>query len=100
MTKSRNRPDDKRALPSEVSARLLTPKDVAAYLNITESQVYTLMREGDLVALKIGKRGVWRVDREELDRYIERLKTEARKRLSSKPRAQRASAGRREKSKK
>lgn len=86
MAQPKTRPENKR-LPSSqpagrhVTARLMTPREVAEYLNITESQVYTLMREGDLLALKIGRRGVWRVDRDELERYIERLKAEARKRV-------------------
>lgn len=70
-------------MPESISPRLLTPDEVAEYLNITVSQVYTLMREGDLVALKIGKRGVWRVDRSELDAYISRLKSEAEKRIET-----------------
>lgn len=55
----------------------MTPDEVADYLNLSVSQVYTLMREGDLVALKIGRRGVWRVDRDDVDKYIARLKVEA-----------------------
>ncbi len=82
MSGASNRSERTRADKTTARPRLLTPKDVAEYLNITESQVYTLMREGDLLALKIGRRGVWRVDREELDRYIERLKEEARQRVS------------------
>ncbi|RIK09161.1 MAG: DNA-binding protein [Acidobacteria bacterium] len=70
-------------MPKSISPRLLTPDEVAEYLNITVSQVYTLMRDGELVALKIGKRGVWRVDRDELDAYISRLKSEAEKRIES-----------------
>lgn len=70
-------------MPGSISPRLLTPDEVAEYLNITVSQVYTLMRDGDLVALKIGKRGVWRVDRAELDSYVSRLKAEAEKRIEA-----------------
>lgn len=70
-------------MPGSISPRLLTPDEVAEYLNITVSQVYTLMRDGDLVALKIGKRGVWRVDRAELDAYVSRLKAEAEKRIDA-----------------
>lgn len=80
MARPPSKPKDKSS-PSAITARLMTPKDVAQYLNITESQVYTLMREGDLLALKIGKRGVWRVDRDELERYIARLMAEARQRV-------------------
>ncbi len=53
--------------------RFLKLKDVATYLNVGESQVYTLVRSGALPAVKIGGRGFWRVDRERLDRYLEDL---------------------------
>jgi excisionase family DNA binding protein len=59
---------------------LLKPADVARVLNVTVTQVYTLMRSGDLPALKIGKKGVWRVSRETLEAYIEQLEAEARTR--------------------
>jgi hypothetical protein len=35
--------------------------------------VYALVRSGDLPAIKIGGRGVWRVDRAKLDAYLEQL---------------------------
>ncbi|MGH9021590.1 MAG: helix-turn-helix domain-containing protein [Acidimicrobiia bacterium] len=41
-------------------ARFLTPAQVAEELAVTQSQVYTLMRSGELPAMKIGKRGVSR----------------------------------------
>jgi hypothetical protein len=41
------------------------------------SQVYTLMRSGQLPAVKIGKRGVWRVSTESLEEYISGLQREA-----------------------
>ena len=47
----------------ELPAPLLKPAEVARVLNVTVTQVYTLMRSGDLPALKIGKKGVWRVSR-------------------------------------
>jgi Helix-turn-helix domain len=40
--------------------------------------VYSLVRSGDLRAVKIGGRGVWRVDRRRLEEYIERLHEETR----------------------
>jgi excisionase family DNA binding protein len=46
----------------EIQPRFLTPRDVATLLNVSESQVYALMRSGDLPAIKIGGRGVWRWD--------------------------------------
>ena len=49
---------------------LLKPSEVAAVLNVTVSQVYTLMRSGELPALKIGRKGVWRVSRDALETYL------------------------------
>ncbi|HZR13213.1 MAG TPA: helix-turn-helix domain-containing protein [Acidimicrobiia bacterium] len=57
--------------------RFLQPAEVAEVLNVTVSQVYTLMRSGQLPAVKIGKRGVWRVSAEALEAYIEELEREA-----------------------
>ena len=59
---------------------LLKPADVARVLNVTVTQVYTLMRSGDLPALKIGRKGVWRVSRDTLDEYLGQLEAEARTR--------------------
>ena len=49
-------------------------------LNVTVSQVYTLMRSGELPALKIGRKGVWRVSREALEAYLVELTDEAKAR--------------------
>ncbi len=51
----------------------MTLDDVAAYLNVRSPQVYALVRSGELPAIKIGKRGVWRVDRRQLEQYVETL---------------------------
>ena len=56
---------------------LLKPSEVAGVLNVTVSQVYTLMRSGELPALKIGRKGVWRVSREALEAYLGELTEEA-----------------------
>ncbi len=56
---------------------LLKPDEVAAVLNVTVSQVYTLMRGGELPAVKIGRKGVWRVSREALEAYLAALTAEA-----------------------
>ena len=65
---------------NDLPAPLLKPAEVARVLNVTVTQVYTLMRSGDLPALKIGKKGVWRVSRETLEAYLADLETEARRR--------------------
>lgn len=59
-----------------MAPRFLTLADVAETLNISASQTYALVRNGDLPAIKIGGRGQWRVEASELEAYIARLYTE------------------------
>ena len=51
--------------------RFLLLADVAAELNVSDSQVYHMVRSGELPAIKIGGRGQWRVERAKLEAYIE-----------------------------
>jgi excisionase family DNA binding protein len=53
--------------------RFLTLADVAEVLNISTSQAYALVRNGELAAIKIGGRGQWRVERDKLEDYISRM---------------------------
>jgi excisionase family DNA binding protein len=55
-----------------VADRFLQLSDVALELNVSDSQVYHLVRSGELPAIKIGGRGQWRVERAKLEEYIER----------------------------
>jgi excisionase family DNA binding protein len=48
-------------------------QDVATIVNVRLAQVYALVRSRALPAVKLSGRGVWRVDREQLDAYIDRL---------------------------
>jgi excisionase family DNA binding protein len=59
-----------------VEARFLLLSDVAAELNVSDSQVYHMVRSGELPAIKIGGRGQWRVERSKLEQYIEQKYTE------------------------
>ena len=59
-----------------VAARFLTPADVAEVLNVSLSQVMALLRSGELVGVKIGGRGQWRVEAGRLEDYISRLYAE------------------------
>ena len=45
--------------------------DVAAELNVSDSQVYHMVRSGELPAIKIGGRGQWRVSEADLEAYIQ-----------------------------
>ena len=59
-----------------VAPRFLTLADVAETLNISASQTYALVRNGDLPAIKVGGRGQWRVEATELEAYIARMYAE------------------------
>ena len=56
--------------------RFMLLSDVAAELNVSDSQVYHMVRSGELPAIKIGGRGQWRVERAKLEQYIEQKYTE------------------------
>ncbi|GIG57209.1 DNA-binding protein [Longispora fulva] len=56
--------------------RFLQLADVAELLNVSTSQVYHLVRSGELRGIKIGGRGQWRVERAEVELYIERMYAE------------------------
>ncbi|MDQ0709395.1 putative DNA-binding transcriptional regulator AlpA [Arthrobacter woluwensis] len=51
--------------------RFLTLADVEEILQINSSQAYALVRSGQLKAIRIGGRGVWRVEAEKLEEYIQ-----------------------------
>ena len=63
---------------AESTTRFLRLSDVAEILNISASQTYALVRAGDLPAIKIGGRGQWRVERDQVEAYIARMYTETK----------------------
>ena len=65
--------------------RFLLLSDVAAELNVSDSQVYHMVRSGELPAIKIGGRGQWRVERAKLEEYIERKYAETADGCSENP---------------
>ena len=58
--------------------RFLTLDDVAETLNVSWSQAYALVRRRELIAIQIGGRGQWRVEVDELERFIQQKYAEAR----------------------
>ncbi len=58
--------------------RFLTLDDVAEILNVSWAQVYALVRRRELIAIQIGGRGQWRVETDELERFIQQKYAEAR----------------------
>lgn len=65
--------------------RFLTLDDVADELAMSRAQVYALVRRKELVAVKIGGRGQWRVERAKLEEYVERLYRETRAWIDTHP---------------
>jgi len=59
-----------------MDVRFLQLEDVAEELAVSQSQVYHMVRSGELPAIKIGGRGQWRVEREKLEAYIASKYTE------------------------
>ena len=57
-------------MPARSTPRFFALTEVAEILNISVSQVYALVRRGDLPAIKIGGRGQWRVEDTKLEAYI------------------------------
>jgi excisionase family DNA binding protein len=55
-----------------MAARFMTMQDVADELATSLSQVYHMVRSGELPAIKIGGRGQWRIERTRLEEYITR----------------------------
>jgi excisionase family DNA binding protein len=65
--------------------RFLTLADVAEVLNISASQTYALVRSGELEAIKVGGRGQWRVERDKLESYIERMYDQTKRFVAEHP---------------
>ncbi len=65
--------------------RFLTLTDVAEVLNTSSAQVYALVRRGELPAIKIGGRGQWRVEAEQLEQYIQQMYTATREFVDAHP---------------
>jgi excisionase family DNA binding protein len=63
--------------PSSALGRFLTLADTADVLSISATQAYSLVRSGELPAIKVGSQ--WRVERSVLESYIEAKYEEARR---------------------
>jgi excisionase family DNA binding protein len=55
-----------------MAGRFMQMSEVAEELSVSLSQVYHMVRSGELPAIKVGGRGQWRVERDRLEQYIER----------------------------
>lgn len=59
--------------------RFLTIADTAEVLNVSVSHAYSLVRSGELPAIRIGSRGQWRIEKSVLESYIEAKYEEVRR---------------------
>jgi excisionase family DNA binding protein len=59
--------------------RFMNLTDVAEELAVSSSQMYALVKSGDLPAIQVGGRGQWRVERVKLEEYIARMYEQAEK---------------------
>jgi excisionase family DNA binding protein len=60
----------KNETPPFSSSRFLTIPAVGLELATSKSQIYALLRSGDLKGIQIGGRGQWRIERVKLEEYI------------------------------
>jgi excisionase family DNA binding protein len=57
---------------TDIGAHLfLTPDAVAEILSISVSEVYSLLESGELLGLRVGQRGPWRIEHDQLERFIQ-----------------------------
>ena len=49
-------------------AELMTAKEVAAYLRVTEKTIYRLLKQGNIPAARVGRS--WRFDKEAIDKWL------------------------------
>ena len=62
-----------------------TLPEVAEVLNTSVAQVYALVRRGELVAMRIGGRGQWRVEVDKLEEYIQQAYADAAAHIDQHP---------------
>jgi excisionase family DNA binding protein len=77
----------------QMAARFLTMQDVADELATSLSQVYHMVRSGELPAIKIGGRGQWRIERSKLEAYIQQKYDETAKFVRNNPLIERGDGG-------
>ncbi|WP_026208190.1 helix-turn-helix transcriptional regulator [Catelliglobosispora koreensis] len=65
--------------------RFLTLEQVAEELSTSAAQIYALVRRGELVAIRLGGRGQWRVERSKLEDFIAQLYTDTERYVRENP---------------
>jgi excisionase family DNA binding protein len=60
--------------------RFLTVGDAAEVLNVAPTEVVGLIETGELPAIRVGRPGSWRIERVQLEEYIQAMYEETRRR--------------------
>lgn len=63
--------------------RFLSLADVAEELSVSVAQARALVHSGELPAIQVGGRGIWRVEAVALEEYIQRQYARARARVEN-----------------
>ncbi|WP_247040368.1 helix-turn-helix domain-containing protein [Arthrobacter rhizosphaerae] len=50
--------------------RFLTIEQAAEELNVSHSQIRALLKTGELRAIQVGGRGMWRIGRQDIEDYV------------------------------
>ena len=66
-------------------ARFLKIQDVAEIMATSSSQIYAVLRTGELRGIQIGGRKQWRIENTELERWIAERYEDTRQNLSNLP---------------
>ena len=66
-------------------SRFLTLADVAEELSVSVAQARALVRSGELPAIQVGGRGVWRIEAVVLEEYIQRQYERTRATITREP---------------
>ncbi|MDO8144176.1 MULTISPECIES: helix-turn-helix domain-containing protein [Isoptericola] len=66
-----------------MAGRFLSLAEVQEMLSISAAQAYSLVRSGELPAIQVGPKKVWRVEAVKLEEYIEQQYTRTRERIAS-----------------
>ncbi|MEV8085012.1 helix-turn-helix domain-containing protein [Pseudarthrobacter oxydans] len=63
--------------------RFLTTEQAAEELNVSSNQIRALLKTGELRAIQVGGRGMWRIGVNDLENYIARAYRRTEERITS-----------------
>ncbi|WP_407317029.1 helix-turn-helix domain-containing protein [Isoptericola halotolerans] len=66
-----------------MASRFLSLAEVQEILSISAAQAYSLVRSGELPAIQVGPKKVWRVETVKLEEYIARQYDRTRARIDA-----------------